>query len=56
MEKDLMLVLSEASVGGEDEDSGEAHMDDANVVFGHQQEEGEPVEEEDLDSTGPLQG
>jgi len=41
---DLMSVLNEASVGGEDEE--EVHMDDANAVFGHQQEEGEPAGED----------
>jgi len=51
---DLMSVLNEASARREDEE--EVHMDDANVVFGHQQEGGEPAGEEySLVSASPLQ-
>jgi hypothetical protein len=35
----LVSVLNESTVAGEEE----VHMDEVNVVFGHQQEEGEPV-------------
>jgi len=51
---DLISVLNEASIEGRGEE--EVHMD-VNVVFGHQQEDGEPAGEEDLSAsaTGPLQ-
>jgi hypothetical protein len=39
----LISALNELTMAGEEE----VHMDEVNVVFGHQQEEGEPVSEDE---------